>query len=136
MNAQELRIGNYAKYADCNVWMKRLIGKPKRMNLDDISELHYNHELYEPIELTEDILLKCAFVKAVNEERWATFDMKINTETNSSFNHIRIYLGHEGADVRLTLDYIYYPHLKTIKHLHQLQNLFYSITQSELQVNL
>ena len=76
----------------------------------------------EAIELTEEILLKCGFVKI--ENNWKVLDIVFAS------------LGWERlAGMVLTLEHesVYLPH---IKYLHQLQNLYFALTGEELEINL
>ena len=70
-------------------------------------------ERLQPIELTEEILLKCGFKK-----------------------------GFEGGTLWYldnffvaSLDFIYWSDIK-IKHLHQLQNIYFALSKKELEINM
>ena len=79
-----------------------------------------------PIELNEDILVKCGFVKGVDN----VFFLKTN------LFYIRIF--EEIGHVLFSLDK-YSNSLKvsdSTKHLHQLQNLYFALTNEELNINL
>lgn len=82
--------------------------------------------LMRPIPLTEDILLKCGFVKGVDN----VFFLKTN------LFYIRIF--EEIGHVLFSLDK-YSNSLKvsdSTKHLHQLQNLYFCLCGNELEINL
>ena len=135
INANELRIGN----------MVCLIALDQKIKIESISKVNegglftwiYNSEEYEdslsaiePIPLTPDILEKCGFVKDNNDLEFHDPDFcswhqrefpVVGMLTTSSKGN---YLFDEETD---TL---------RIQYLHQLQNLYYSLTNSELQINL
>lgn len=82
----------------------------------------------KPIKLTEELLLKCGFKEIKNEPRkW----FKIKTKKRGvsldiCFSSKRIVLNN-GYDF---VDLLY------IKYLHQLQNLYFALTNEELIINL
>ena len=92
---------------------------------DNESIFDFDLEDAKPIELTEDILLKCGFVKKnkKNEyfelDEWITLTEEISEEKPVSF------------DFRCKNTY-----LTCISYLHQLQNLYFALTQTELEINL
>lgn len=114
IQASELRIGNIIKY----------YGRYTRVEPNNITELSKGAGDYKPIPLTEEILLKCGFEK-INKhkeldshgylmdgmEYLHTIDNGI-TFTDSVQNEIEF------------------------KYLHQLQNLYFALTNKELEVNL
>ena len=106
MTVQELRIGNWVYYDGRNTPIK------EPTDLIDVDE-------FKPIPLTEEILLKCGFE---NERLKAT-----------SFTDIRV---NRNLEVILEMfcdaDYSF----KHVKHLHQLQNLYFSLVGKELEVKL
>ena len=120
MKITELRIGN---------WIKSPIesgGKFEKVIRLDSDKDGYNHFIdhCNPIPLTEDILLNCGFEYMYKNE-WLSKGM---------------------FGIRADLKYFVYgfPTLYTdkelfvcnIKHLHQLQNLYFALTGEELEVNL
>lgn len=86
----------------------------------------FPYDVFEGIELNEDILLKCGFVKGVDN----VFFLKTN------LFYIRIF--EEIGHVLFSLDK-YSNSLKvsdSTKHLHQLQNLYFCLCGNELEINL
>jgi hypothetical protein len=75
----------------------------------------------EPIPLTEEMLLKCGFVKDITSIKLSCNNINLNIRYDS--NSIRIGFGD-------------YYRLKHIKYLHQLQNLYFALTNEELQIEL
>lgn len=76
-------------------------------------------ERLKPIELTEEILLKCGFVRDGNTDYYTC--RKVGFTINLS--------GVIGYRTCIWTN-------EHIKHLHQLQNLYYALTNEELKINL
>jgi len=71
------------------------------------------------VELTEEILLKCGF------------------EEDGQLFHNQIALYKNGLDgFNYNVNFFEYDNLEEIKYLHQLQNLYFALTNEELTVNL
>jgi len=75
---------------------------------------------FQPIELTEELLLKCGFVKDMGEYSIDNFNFVINA---------RDYIVY-------TNDEFDYKEICKIYYLHQLQNLYFALTQTELKITL
>ena len=120
MNAAELRIGN---------WVYRQSGK---MVKEEVYNTTYKIQTinnqtgykFQPIELTEEILLKCGFLKVRSDyEEAETFD----------FYYGVLYFDMANQSTKINNKYVlgFVP-----DYLHQLQNLYFALTGEELQVNL
>lgn len=107
IQANELRIGNLVKnkYGD--------IGQVDIVWLRLVTE----GEIFEPIPLTEEILLKCGFEKKVNYVKGMTIQDGIAFFDDNEF-------GHDKEDEI------------ECKYLHQLQNLYFALTGQELTIEL
>lgn len=111
MRVEELRIGSILSYKGkkfkiLEISQNKLKAQSnKGLVIFEVSEL-------EPIELTEEILLKCGF---------SEYDLEIG----------RIILTEDGGFIitRLSQNVI-------LKTLHQLQNLYFALTNEELEINL
>ena len=138
MRAKELRIGNLiqknGKIHYTNIFTLRDI---KNLSIDDT-------DIFEPIPITEDWLLKCGFEKVKNKDK----------------EDLREYIGHTvqkakyaifGTDIFITkvdkrgllrrsieCDFmvLFYHKSIPIKYLHQLQTLYFALTGQELEINL
>lgn len=73
----------------------------------------------KPIELTEEILLKCGFEKNA-----------------SSYSKMIINFIDVEINIESEITWIKERKVNHIKHLHQLQNLIHAITGEELEINL
>lgn len=85
-------------------------------------------EYISPIELTEDILIKCGFEYVKNEEMSECLggDMSLYKK-----NKIEIFLPEGSCNVLMN-----YEFENRVQYLHQLQNLFYCLTGKELEITL
>lgn len=115
INAHELRIGNIVLYK----------GKETYILLDDLVDITVSPEAinyYEPIPLTEELLLKCGV------DNGYTIDIKCKRKKISfSWSYRVVSSGKRYAFICKK-----YPH---IKYLHQLQNLYFVLTGKELFVD-
>ncbi len=116
MKASELRLRNY--YNGDGIYYK--------INITDLQNLidDPQDDFYQPIPLTEDILLKCGIELKFEElesgsrmSYWVkgAFDLEI------------------GADGKICFEV--YSHYIEVKYLHQLQNLYFALTGEELNIN-
>jgi hypothetical protein len=119
IKAEELRIGNW-------VLMQNQLEDYWPMPIEDGCEIS-GAEKYKPIPLTPEILEKCGF--------------ELN-KYNSTYGHSGIgYLCLEPLnqgqyDVIPICDNGKAINKKPLQHLHQLQNLYYTLTGEELNLNL
>jgi hypothetical protein len=97
----------------------------------------------KPIPLTEETLLKCGFEKVVVK---GDFDAGFDDDITYGLEYKReFYLSYDASDFsiaifssKLAYDYedgICIP-LESAKYLHQLQNIFFSLTGEELKIEL
>lgn len=109
MNANELRIGNLVIYG----------GSVVKMNLHEFTHFLRFPETYTPIILTEEILLKCGFeFSHITGDERGFSNKKINLLINAYDNNIIKF------------------NVFIIKHLHQLQNLYFALAGTELEIEL
>nr|WP_298660354.1 hypothetical protein [uncultured Flavobacterium sp.] len=116
-------------------------------NVSDKMNIHQIHsgtgidnaEWYYPIPLTEDILLRLGF-EPRNEHKGIgaiyDYDSKVeNKEIKWKFEKSVAFV-HDKNDINdVYLTVLAHPTAYKIKHLHQLQNLFYALTGEELTLN-
>lgn len=111
MKITDIRIGNLITYQDENETTEPIIIK---VGVSDIVLMNENFKSvkYEPIELTEDWLVKVGFDKKGDGEYYLSYyTIVIDDE-------ITLWQG--------------YCRLCVFKYLHQLQNLYFSLTGEEL----
>ena len=141
MKKEELRIGNWYQSVKWNV--------PVKCDLTDLYNLSANadgadddppiDEMFEPIILTEEWLLKFGFID------YRTLPNKI---TKKAFYDIKagIYLSYDGKYKHTKFRILYNPNTNTfqvvspannsiiLKYVHQLQNLYFALTNNELTI--
>lgn len=123
MEAKNYRIGNYIQYNNEN----KSVGRITTLVSDFVSRLDYcqidyvinkKHWLINvnPIPITEEWLLKLGFISNAYQDRYESNCIHIQCDKLKGKTDLYI----EGM-----------PH---IKHIHQLQNLYFSITGEELEI--
>jgi hypothetical protein len=120
IKANELRIGNYFNYNNIAFKVVKIENKYIGLDKEDDFGNYANIEDIEPISITKEILLKCGFKKLGND--------------NYSIGRINL-----GLNYNISIDIDYVPiHCLNgkIKYLHQLQNLYFALTNEELKINL
>lgn len=113
MNARELRIGNYINIQGLN--------KPIPVSIIDTTETS-EQTTCNPIEITEEWLLNFGFYKSA-WDNYSSFRKMIGD------NDYAIVIDESGdcmvGDITI----------KSVKYVHQLQNLYYALTGKELKLN-
>ena len=137
MEAKELRIGNWIYDSDeaHHYFQVEEIRKEKGFN--GLTVVYRNGSFRvaepEPIQLTEEILLKCGFEKLKGKNNENTF---MNADLNFGNPVLKLtdytMLCTNGGYEYLFLDGFRLP----CKYLHQLQNLYFALTGQELTINL
>lgn len=117
MKAQELRIGNYVEFSTpaLSINIKELSHK---VSSKDLVNLEENKILLEPIPLTEEWLVKLGFDSTPHHENVVyyynvNFDFRIEAYSNG---------------------YISFEEWADLKYVHQLQNLYFALTEQELTI--
>ena len=109
MKASELRIGNYVEYGDDieQISIHLLFGA---LNGDDV----------KPIPLTEEWLVKFGFEPNIYNDEFELYPLTFDCEYTDEGNW--------------NISYDSYPLSTEIKHVHQLQNLYFALTGEELTI--
>jgi hypothetical protein len=126
---QELRLGSWIKI---NGQVKQLNRKLfKHAVLEGLGV-----ENIEPIPLTKEILLKCGFSDKEYKDGYIGIDVNSGGIITDFVLTKPLVMG----DFQKSLSWEYragnIPFFNQIEHLHQLQNLFHSLTGTELEINL
>jgi len=119
MKANELRFGNLIRHTHCEILTSILKGKIIEVNFSNDPEYVCNvrPELYEPIPLTEEWLLKFGFIDTGSYYLKGAFSIAKMPWTNGK---IGLYA--------YAMDYS-----MELKYVHQLQNLYFALTGEELE---
>jgi predicted lipoprotein len=138
MKSNELRLGNYIMYSDGGeIGQVIEIDRYGQVAIDLDCELMDLRKYYSPVILTPEILEKCGFVVDGNFDNHSVDYHRLGSIHLQMMN----YDGHE----------CYYTwrdnviqdklgdkkqHSLQVQHLHQLQNLYFALTQTELTIQL
>lgn len=121
IKATDLMIGNYIT----DVWSPNGMFKVTELEKDKV---HYGNGFtaeygnIRPIPLTEDVLLKCGFKRMNEKLNFFILGYEVNFKIDKKIKWVA-WCNTVLANVE-------------IKYLHQLQNLFKSLTQTDLNVKL
>lgn len=151
IDTRELRIGNYVccrigienakKYSPFGVIVSVSEAHTCAINYNvppEIRSLFYKGKFeddFNPIPLTEEILIKCGFVDGSQGYRATGHNFAFSKDVNSQCK-IDLYQGDHYHEASQTYGWHigYYPNM--IYYLHQLQNLYFALTGEELNLNL
>lgn len=136
IDAKDLRIGNFVSFSpsgkakqvrDRSVVVLRLLEKSCIVNDKGLElELFYESASLLPIPLTPEILGKCSWFKKLNQDEFVFARYSIREDESFDEPCFGFYI--LGNDKN-------FHWIRNIFYLHQLQNLFYSLTGSELEIN-
>lgn len=128
MKASELRIGNYYMFADSDGIVYRQVQEIKHNQFGLLSDYDgVNFEICRPIQITEEWLLKLGF------ERQAYFDGNYVIKNKDGYcNSIKNNDGEWCYNNDVSDANCYF--VRELKYIHQLQNLYFALTDEELTV--
>ncbi len=129
INDNELRLGNYVYYGESIRQITMLQHSPQRMAIG-VDNLITLHERISPIPLSGELLVKCGFVLKNEDDFFPYYRIK-HTRINELVEY-KFDISTIGDDEWRWIDGnanvpFYY--------LHQLQNLYFALTNSELPIN-
>lgn len=140
IRAQELRIWNWVDYFGKKVIVNQIKKDNSKYYLwcikkpHEIASIYQVIDAFEPIPLNEEILLKCGFLRTkvpmksdieYIDYRMGQFVLFILPK---GIVEVEFCAAHNTIEER--------GYLREIKYLHQLQNLYFSLTGQELNVKL
>lgn len=124
--APQLRIGNLLYYKGTTNIAKVELIHNKHFDCRDEYGGFTPNGAYEPIPLSEEVLLKCRFEKCEKHENF--YQIILNDWT-------KIYVAFHEKQYAVELSVSKHSFCPKVKHLHQLQNLYCSLTGEELKVS-
>ena len=122
IQAKDLRIGNYVVFSEDGTIFKVIEISEKGLGIENRQEITWiEMETFDPIPLTEEILLKCGFEKKGKRIFKGWF-----------------YLWEENGLIVFALAEMHdeIGCYLSIKSVHQLQNLYWCLCGEELEINL
>ena len=122
ISINELRLGNSIYFIICDKEDSKL-DEYKEINVDitDFEFIRDNNSLFEGIPLTKELLLKYGFIQKENEYFFENDTLSISIGVCF---YVLSNLGSGEARIKT----------RNLKYLHQLQNLYFSLTARELTV--
>ncbi len=127
LRATDLKIGNWVKTPAGISCITDIMEYPnghcvrfKELGSENKYHVGYYLDVCEPIPLSEEVLLKAGFVKMDDKHNFFILGYEVNLKIDKNIKWI--------AWCNTVLTNV------EIKHLHQLQNLFYSLVGEELEV--
>ena len=137
MKANELRIGNWIKYEDKLVQVVQVSSMMILCQRDENQFLvNCAPKVFQPIELTGDILIKAGyFKKGYHEIYFMTpcvycYDYYISCQNIKDNKYSFVASGYKNGELKRQI------RLDNIQYLHELQNIFFSFTNQELEIKL
>jgi hypothetical protein len=133
MKAQDLRIGNLVYFNNNNIGTiteikSSLISEPSFLiGINNRIDIYYDIDNLKFVPLTEEILLKCGFEFVRNNDEPFYQLIKNGIVFNSDYLS-----GEDSIDCAINIG----NNLLKFKYLHQLQNIFFALTNEELTINL
>jgi hypothetical protein len=120
INIKELRIGNLVKADNAKIWNEDYNNSIVEVDIDILLDIFRDESLFSPIPLTPELLKQCGFERhdlSNNSQQYYTY-----TKVAFTFNSLH--------------GWWYYNRNLDIqpKYLHQLQNLFFALTGTELEI--
>jgi len=136
ITANELRLGNIIRYKDNDKIVPAFRGKTRVIDITALRLIYETKaDYYEPIPLTEEILLKAGAKELKHDE-------ELEDHYHFKIDHYTFYIcidkGEGYANEGNALFLIHgVPYTSfTCKYVHQLQNLIFALCGQELEINL
>jgi hypothetical protein len=129
--AQELRKGNCLMFDNTVCYVSQILHDKVELVTNEATNNTYSECEYSrvnPIPLTVDVLEKCDFIK---QERFHYSNVFYSREGNFIINQLR-----DSLEISYGLDGNLAIVSKRDLSLHQLQNLYFALTTTELKVKL
>lgn len=135
MKANELRINNYVNIEGDVVKVKEIYEKSIHYANSEY-ESYATEDFIQPIELTEEVLLKIGCFKRGYNEIYSMalctdcYDYYISYQNVKDNKHSFVASWYKNGELKRQI------RLDNIQYLHELQNVFFSFTNQELEMKL
>ena len=124
MNSSDLRIGNWVAYNN-DFFIIKTISKYRVTATRGRGDVEFDYTSIKPIELTEEILLKCGFEQELIKHQYSLRLITLQLPNENDYHKKgRVYYNSWAIKN------------ECVEYLHQLQNLYFSLTNEELNVQL
>lgn len=143
LKAKELRAGNYVKSDGLDCYINFFLGgQCVDLELIGFEYTDDNHEqeieYLEPIPLTEEWLIKFGFSQACE---YPDGRNALHIKSEAPNNHIYVrYGGNDKVNYYIfnhsKCDFTEIQFIRSVKHVHTLQNLYFALTGEELKTTL
>ena len=120
---KDVRVGNWLMLDNERVWSKNYNKTNQEVSIDTLNEISRSEDYYSPIQLTAEILEKCGFDWSIYHQAFH----KENFELDINECYPKGYALCEFKNRKTVVPNIF--------SLHQLQNVYHSLTGSELEVS-
>jgi hypothetical protein len=125
IQASELRIGNY------------VIEKGRRpftISIEKICDFGNGFYKFEPVPLTEEWLIKFGFVAYAKHCNYTELCIKSDNPSKHIVVRIGLQIKYFTVFNHSECDFTEMQYLTTLHYVHQLQNLYFALTQKELTI--
>jgi len=131
MKANELRIGNYVDY-----WFKALDIHEKEYLIQNGADIqaHENHNVFEPIPLTEEWLLKFGLIKKYIKDELEPDGYMLDDDGKRIYHWVDNGVFNLEIQPNKEIWFELYSHYRHLQYVHQLQNLYFALTNIELKI--
>ena len=134
MNANELRRNNLISFKNEIVKVSSIFNDNDIEIENSINNyIVLNVKITKPIPLTDEIILKCGFIKDTNGTLWldlTTHYIELVSSNDGYFYPIIAKLPEVSSEIEQRVS------INRIKHVHELQNLYFALTGKELEIKL
>jgi len=135
MTKNELRIGNWVRHTNesgtFNIQIKELREMEAVVSDDSDRGWNFDYDAIEPILLTEKMLLKCGFDRLEP-------NIGLISQSDIDNGELRTVATYVSKPLTYNISngwWLYNKHMDIApKYLHQLQNLYFTITEKELEI--
>lgn len=120
IDVNDIMLGNYVKLSNVDYWVDKSKNKINKIDIDDFLLMYKNPALFDPIKITEDLLLNNLGFK---KEKYLNDFVYCNTK------YIYLYLQKSLEEDNYILRMREDTFLLRVNYIHQLQNAYKMLTK-------